>query len=507
MAHAARLPRRPCGQHEPAHGIGPVVVHQRDRLEDVAQVLAHLAAVVVEDVAQAQHGPVARLVEHERAHGHQGVEPPAGLVDRLADEVRRVLARELLCARVRVAPLGEGHRAAVVPAVDDLRDPCGRCGALRAGERHVVDVGAVRVQIGQVLPGQLAELGQRPDAGQVVLGAAPDRQRGAPVAVARQGPVDVVLQPVAVPAPLDGLRVPGGALVLPDQGVLDGGGPDVPGRLGVVDQRRVAAPAVRVGVLELLVAEQQSPGLEVGHQRGVGGLEEHPADHRHRRLERAVGPQRVDHRQAVRPARDEVLGAERRCLVDQAGAVLGRDVVGQDHVVRVGDLDEVERPGVPGPLQVATGHRGQDLVARGQLGLAQGLGDHDQLGVAQLAGHPDHLVGRVRLDRHRGVGHQGPGGGRPDQQARPRGSARPAGRWSPASGRRPTGRRRPRSPGPARGRTGRCRTGGSRGSPGGPGPAVPCRRSASATTTRSGRRTDPSSSRHRPCRPSSPCAR
>ena len=65
---------------------------------------------------------------------------------------------------VRVAPLGERHRAAVVPAVDDLGHARGGRAALRAGQRDVVDERPVRVQRGEVLAGQRAELGQRPDA-------------------------------------------------------------------------------------------------------------------------------------------------------------------------------------------------------------------------------------------------------------------------------------------------------------------------------------------------------
>ncbi len=203
---------------------------------------------------EAEHVAVRRLVEHQRADRHQGVEPAAGLVDRLADEVRRVGLRQLLggAGRVRVAELREGHRAGVVPAVDDLGHPLGvpAAGLVPvlglAGEGDLVDERAVRVELGQVPSGQRAELGQRADAGQVSLGAAPQRQRGAPVPVAGERPVDVVVQPVAVAAVLDVVRVPVRRLVLAQQPVLDRGGADVPGRLRVVEQRGVAAPAVRV---------------------------------------------------------------------------------------------------------------------------------------------------------------------------------------------------------------------------------------------------------------------
>ena len=278
VADAAGRPRRAAGEHEPADGVGAVPVHQRDRLEDVAQVLAHLAAVLGEDVAQAQHVLVGALLEHQRADRHQRVEPAARLVDRLADELRRVGGLELLLVPVRRAPLGERHRAGVVPGVDDLADPAE--GALLAGQREgdVVDERPVRVEVGEVAAGQLRQLGQRADgdqAGRVGV-VAPDRQRRAPVPVAGQRPVDVVVQPVAVAAGLDALGVPVGLLVLGEQLVLDRRRADVPGRLRVVHQRRVAAPAVRIAVLVALLPPQHAALLQVLDQRGSAALKKCP---------------------------------------------------------------------------------------------------------------------------------------------------------------------------------------------------------------------------------------
>ena len=87
-----------------------MAVHEGDRLEHVAQVFAHFAAVGVEDVPQAQHVAVGRAIEHQRAHGHQGVEPAAGLVDRLAHEIGRVALGEHVSVAVGVSELSEGHR-------------------------------------------------------------------------------------------------------------------------------------------------------------------------------------------------------------------------------------------------------------------------------------------------------------------------------------------------------------------------------------------------------------
>ncbi|KIT90195.1 hypothetical protein QT22_00520, partial [Staphylococcus aureus] len=140
---------------------------------------------------------------------------------------------------------------------------------------------------------------------------APDRERGAPVPVAGQRPVDVVVQPVAVATGLDVLREPVGLLVLGEQLALDGAGPDVPGGQRVVHERRVAAPAGRGAVLVPELPEQHPARLQVRDQRGVGRLEEGPADERDRGQEVPGGVDRVDHRQAVTAAGGEVVGAER----------------------------------------------------------------------------------------------------------------------------------------------------------------------------------------------------
>ena len=99
----------------------------------------------------------------------------------------------------------------------------------------------------------------------------------------------------------------------------------------------------------------------------------------------------------------------------QPRAAVGRDVVGQPDVVRPGDVDEVEGPGVRRVLQ---GRAGEALE---HLHLLTGAAVPEH--VQQRLGHDQHLVagpgrhvGDRRVDGHRGVGHQRPGGRRPDQQ-------------------------------------------------------------------------------------------
>ena len=177
---------------------------------------------------------------------------------------------------------------------------------------------------------------QRADRGLVPLGAAPDRQRGAPVALARQGPVDVVLQPVAETAVLDVLGMPVDAVVDLEQPVLDGGRADVPGRAGEVEQRRRASPAERVLVLVRAGVDQDAAGAQVLDDRRIGVLHEETADERRRLLgEGAVIGDRPPHGPALGSPHREIVGPEGGREVDDPGAVVHRHEVRGDHGVRV----------------------------------------------------------------------------------------------------------------------------------------------------------------------------
>ena len=122
---AAGCPRRPGGQHEPAQRVGPVAVQELERVEHVAEALGHLAAVAVHDEAQADHVAVRGLVEQQRAHGQQRVEPAAGLVDGLGDEVGRE------------RPLEGG------PASGEWGSPTGRTASTRSRTRRRARRGSV----------------------------------------------------------------------------------------------------------------------------------------------------------------------------------------------------------------------------------------------------------------------------------------------------------------------------------------------------------------------------
>ena len=269
--------------------------------DDVPQRLRHLLAVGVGDVPEDQHGLVGRLVEQQRRDRDQRVEPAARLVDRLADVVRgEALLEDVLVLERRVV-LRERHAAGVEPDVDHVGHALHRLAALRAVPGRRVDERAVRIV--QYVARLLRQLPERPDALRVAVRAAPHRQRRAPVALARDRPVDVVLQPAPHAAVLDVLGVPIDGLVGGEQAVAHLRGAHEPRRLGVVEERRPAAPAVRVGV-QIALGAQQPPALaQVLDDVGVGLLDPAPGVRPHAVDVGAVEPHRVDDRRSPAPGR------------------------------------------------------------------------------------------------------------------------------------------------------------------------------------------------------------
>ena len=290
--------------------------------------------------------------------------------------------------------------------------------------------------------------------------AAPHRQRRAPVALARERPVDVVLEPVAEAPVLDVLGMPVDRLVGGQQPVAQARRGDVPGGLGVVEQRRSAAPAVRVGVLVGLRAQQAPAAAEVLDEVGVGVLDEAAGVGADALVVGAVEAHRVDDGQPVLLAEAEVVLAEGDRGVHEARAVVGGD--------EVAEQDGVAALAVRGRPDEGEGRLVAHAVERGAAGSGRGprapspstrstqrLGDDDR---ARRAWRPSPARRSAR--------------GRP----RPR-------RWRPASTawsstraarRRPAAARRPRRPGSGRRRSGRRRPG-SRARPRGEDSAVPQR--------------------------------
>ena len=189
------------------------------------------------------------LVEQQRRDRDQRVEPAARLVDRLADVVggealprtSSSFSNGAWCWANGIEP--ESNQTSITSGTRRIGRRSRRTGYVERRRRRG-GAGPSSVDAGL----RLAARRTSPIALGVAVLAAPDRQRRAPVALARDRPVDVVLEPLAEAPVLDVLRVPVDGLVGGQQPVAQRRRADVPGRLGVVEQRRAAAPAVRVGV-------------------------------------------------------------------------------------------------------------------------------------------------------------------------------------------------------------------------------------------------------------------
>ena len=250
----------------------------------------------------------------------------------------------------------------------------------------------------QRLARRLEQLGIRADRLLVPAAVAdPDRQRRSPVAVARQRPVDQVLEPVAEAALADVGRMPVDAAVVLDQPLLPQRGADEPAVGGVEQERLVAAPAEGVAVAVALVMEQAPGALELGGDRLVGVLEPEagPGVETGAGADHAGGIDRLELRQSEGLSGPVVVLAEERRGVDDPGAVGGGDVVAGDHqpAERVG-RDVVAGVGVARarrhPQRPVVAQAEERLSREARHGLARA-----QIDLRRLA------VGAAREERHR----------------------------------------------------------------------------------------------------------
>jgi len=286
-----------------------------------------------------------------------------------------------------------------------------RAAALFAADGDPVDVGPVEFEVLRHVVSERLELRARADHVPVAALAHPYRQRRAPVPLAREAPIDHVFEEVAHASFLDVVRHPVDRAVRGEQPVADGRHADEPRRARVVDQRRVAAPAERVVVLEALGLDEQPVLFEHFDDQRVGVLDEFS---RPRRLLRhlPLGVDQLQKRQVVRPPDARVVLTERRRLVDDAGAVGHRDVVVRDDAPRA-LVDEraleVEQRLVLDADELAPGHRPGDfeLGALAEHGRDQRLAHDDrpaagnELGVLGVGVHAQRDVRRKRPRRRR----------------------------------------------------------------------------------------------------------
>ena len=352
-------------------GVRAEALHQLAGRRVVAQALRHLLAVfghhqaVDDDVAEGR-----TPVESRRKDG-QRVEPAAGLVEPLGDELGGKALLEDPLVLERVVELRIRHGTRLEPAVEHFLHPV--VGALLPLDLEGQRVHELPVQVLHTLARVALQLLDRthadPVAGDAVL---PDRQRRAPHPVARDGPVHGALEPVAEAAVLDVVRHPEDLRIRRDQVVDEVRHAHVPRGHGAVDERRVRAVAEGIWVFDDVPVVEGACLLQPGHDVGVGVLDEQPGEVRHVLREDPVHAHRADKRlDAVRAQHPVVVLAERRGLVDEARALVGGDVA-------VGDDDE-------GPLLRRVAEVGEEGLVRAP----------DELGALDLVQHLEGVAFRI----------------------------------------------------------------------------------------------------------------
>ena len=400
-----------------AQYLGAVAPDDLPRVDAVADRLRHLAARRVDDEAVGQHLAEGRGAARAEADEQRAVEPAPVLVGTLQIERRRPLqvrprTEHRLVARPRVEPDVEDVALAL-----ERPSAARRAGEVRRQElvetAFVPGVGAVLLEYGG-RPLDERRRQRRLAAGTAVEG----RDRHAPRPLARDAPVGPVRHHAADP-----LFAPGGEPLhagdgverpLPQRAAVER---DEPLRGGEEDDRAVAAPAVRVGVLD--VGPLPQPAL-LGESRlhaRVGLEDAQPAEQLHIVREVAARPDRRVDVETVADARPEVVGPVAGGGMDGAGALIEGDVVGQ-HRHRVALVQRVPEPQA---LEVGSPQRRQRSSQR-PAGFAfdaagRRLGHEDRAGPSLRARRLVRRVGHLGMERDGQVRRDGPRRRGPDQDA------------------------------------------------------------------------------------------
>ena len=180
---AVRKPGRGVGVEIPADSVCAVLFKRLKGVDRITLGLGHLLSVLVENVAENENVLVGRAIKDKRGDRHKRIEPTAGLVNALADEVCGELALEELLILKGVVPLCKGHRAGVKPTVDNLGNSLHLAAALGTLKGDRIDKGAVKLDILGAIIGHALKLLDRADGVKMSAGAFPNVEGGAPISV------------------------------------------------------------------------------------------------------------------------------------------------------------------------------------------------------------------------------------------------------------------------------------------------------------------------------------
>ena len=405
--------------HPQAQHVGAQAVHHLLRRHHVAQRLGHLAARGVHGETVGEH-VVVGCAAVDRRRGEQGrLEPAAVLVG--AFQVHHlVVVRIALLQLAALADHAEVGDAGVEPHVEHIGDLVVVLGLVAQEFSRVEVVPRVDAALFHALRHLLHQRhGIRVRLLRRLVHE--QRDRHAPGALAADAPVgtpghhagDALLAPTRHPAHVLDRLQRGGA-----QGRLFHA--DEPLRRGAEDHRRLVAPAVRVAVFDLRVRQQHAARAQQLDDRVVGLPNVHagevePVDFRRVVAVGAARADVVEQADAVLAADHEVLHAVIGRGVHRAGAVLGADVLAEDHRHHT----RVERVVQSQATQRRTGGMAQHprrfhAVAR-QCLVDQRGGDHQQHALAVARRAFDQRIVQFRAQRHRLAFRQRPRRGGPDR--------------------------------------------------------------------------------------------
>ena len=297
--------------------------------------LGHLDAVFVVDVTEYDTIFEGRLVEKNRRNDEQSIEPAPRLIDCFGNKVGGEGLVEKLLVFKRIVILRERHGTRIEPAVDYLGRARHFPSALFTSAGKVIEVRAVKLYI----PFNSASFFQfrlgAYDFDFAAIGTHPNGQRRSPVAVAGKPPIDDVFEEIAHAAFLDCIGHPVHGTVCGDQAVLDGRHFDKPAGTGVINERRIAAPAEGIAVYDFLRFEKETPSFKILYDQRIGGLRGHSREKIAARREFSLLVNELYDGKIILPPYAIVVLAESGRGVDDARTVGKRNVIVAGDVIRL----------------------------------------------------------------------------------------------------------------------------------------------------------------------------
>ena len=258
-------PRRTVNIEIPADCIRPIFGKRLKRVNGISFALAHLLPVLVLYETENDNIFIWRLVEQESRLCHQGVEPPARLVNSFRNELCRKLRLKKFFILKRIMILRKRHGSGIKPAVDYFRHTLHKLAAVRTGKCHFVNIRAVKFYLRHFRPSAtLCQLG--PTADTFLMSAAlafPYIQRRSPIAVSGNRPVLYIFQPVSKPALANRFRNPIDRIIIRYQFVFYRCLTNVPRFARIVYKWLVATPAMRIFMFKFWRVKKLPSGVKI----------------------------------------------------------------------------------------------------------------------------------------------------------------------------------------------------------------------------------------------------